>query len=96
MAFGLLERCLRFRQNLTQRYRGCFRKAIALVGKLSADPDAQGKEGEQDVKGGLESAPISEHTGHIQVESHKHRQEQQHGSAENHHGRHLIQPFVQL
>lgn len=69
----LLQSCLRFGQNFTQRHRGCCREAVALVGKVSTDPDGERKEGQQDIKGGLERAPIGEHTGHIEVKGHEHR-----------------------
>ena len=42
---------LRFGQNFTQRHRSCGKEAVALVGKVSADPDGERKEGQQDIKG---------------------------------------------
>jgi hypothetical protein len=71
---GLLQSCLRFWQNLTQRNRGWCQEVLALVGKLNAaDPDSQRKEGQQDRKGNLERSPIGEHAGHMEVQSHEHQ-----------------------
>jgi hypothetical protein len=60
---------------------------------LSADPDGQGKEGQQEIKGRLEPSSIDEDTGHIEIHGHEYRREKKHGGDEEYHGRHLIQPL---
>ena len=84
---------LRFGQNLTQRHRGIFRQAVTEVGKLSADPDGQRKEGQEEIEGRLEPSSIYKHTGHIEVYGHQCRWQKEHGGDEEHHVRHLIQPL---
>lgn len=68
---GVVVGGLRFGQNLTQRHRGSFRQAVTEVGKLSADPDGQCKEGQEEIKDRLEPSSIDEHAGHIEVHGHE-------------------------